>query len=139
MNVKPWQTLVIVSGLLLGTASVVYSVANFSEPRLEYEAHLIDAETGEYFVLDTRSYIPVLPALNPSTGKESLLLMGRDENGRWHVPRRYLAIGDSMRARNIEFKALDAQTGELTLPLGSPKRYVPPPLTPRGVDAETSR
>lgn len=122
MNVKPWQMIVIVLGLLIGGGLIIYTFATGSSDGLTYSMTLIDAETGDtYTIADYRDTPVILPAARPgTTDKYALIQIEKDDKGKWQV-------GDGAKrmfgAINVPIQAFDRDSGALVKQPGSTKKY----------------
>lgn len=124
MKVKPWQFVVIALGLLVGAGSLGYLVF-FTDgaPQVKQLMHCVDVETGEIYRINTEKNRLVLPARHPQTGRVCLLRIKKDDQGKWFVDGRDLGT-IKLLDEGVENKAVDAQTGDLLLPVKEPVEYV---------------
>jgi hypothetical protein len=123
MKIKLWQTIVIVTGLLLGSGLIIYTLfMSNNEPDVSYSMTLLDAETGDvYSVADYRGSGIILPAVRPGTNDQyALIEISKDSAGVWRISpgarRMYGAL-------NVPIKAFDQSSGDLTAQPGSIKKY----------------
>jgi hypothetical protein len=111
-SLKPWQVLI----LVLGVAAVgylVYRVAFTGKGtgQLADAIYGVDVATGEVFEYDVRSHAVVFPAVNPATGKRTVLPAGQAADGTWFIEERYIELAGGLGA---EPKAVtDRATGKV--------------------------
>lgn len=85
---KPWQIGVIALAVVAAGVSIVLTITRSDAPKISTERYLVDVSTGELFEIDV-SKGAFFPALNPQTGRRSLLPVKR-EGSEWVVESRYL-------------------------------------------------
>lgn len=113
MNAKPWQIVVIVVGLLIGVAGIVYVARPADKVKIADTVHVVDVTTGEVFKADISGRRTV-PTVNPETGKESLVRCYFDKaDGKWKVGSRDMAIVRYLQSQNVAVEAVDLRTGEI--------------------------
>jgi len=123
MKVKPWQMAVIVLGVLVGVGSLVWSLASADTVQINYDQHYVDVETGDIYVANTKKVFVGLPGRHPSTGRYTLLRLDKNASGDWYVNARDRAVATSLE-KDIQIKAVDMKSGELTDPKRKPVGYV---------------
>lgn len=113
MNAKPWQIVVIVVGLLIGVAGIVYVVRPAAKVKIADTVHVVDVTTGEVFKASIAGR-KTIPTVNPETGQESLVRCYFDEaDGKWKVGSRDMAIVRYLQSQNVAVEAVDLRTGEI--------------------------
>lgn len=123
MKLKGWQLAVIIIGLLVGGASVVWSLTQANPVSINMVLYCVDAETGDLYMIDAEKYPTILPARHPKTNKIALVRVTKDENGKWHVAGRDMQTLNQLD-QDVPNNAIDPQTGELKLPVKEPITYV---------------
>lgn len=122
MHAKPWQIAVVALGLIGGVAGIVYAVR--SNPGLDLAKSIlyVDAQTGELFDIEIPSKGSLgVPEKNPTTGKDTLLPVFKDDSGTWRVSERYRGSVGGMGVKPEEL-ALDAKTGVVKVKEGNPRK-----------------
>lgn len=119
---KPWQIAVVALGLLGGIGGVVYAVR--SNPGLDLAKSIlyVDAQTGELFdvVIPSNGSLGI-PEKNPTTGKDTLLPVFKDDAGTWRVSDRYKGSVGTLGLKPEEL-AVDPKTGVAKVKEGSPRK-----------------
>lgn len=123
MGAKPWQIGVIVVGLLVGCVSVAWAVFGKPDVNVNMIIHCIDVETGDIYRIDAEKNPLILPARHPTNNRVTLIRLGKDEKGTWHVTGRDMQTLDMLEkdAKNI---AVDENTGDIKTPVKAPIDYV---------------
>jgi hypothetical protein len=124
MNVKPWQIIVIVLGLLIGVGSVVYMLATTDGPRVKTIMYLVDVETGELYRADLEKLAVALPGQHPISHRTCLVRIIKDDSGKWVVGKRDRGLFAQLD-KDVQNKAVDPETGELLMPAKTPVEYAP--------------
>lgn len=122
MKLKGWQLAVIIVGLLVGGASVVWSLTQSNPVSINMVFHCVDVETGDLYTIDAEKYPTILPARHPKTNKIALVRVTKDENGKWHVAGRDIQTLNQLD-EGIVNNAVDPQSGDLKLPTKDPITY----------------
>ncbi len=121
-HAKPWQIAVVALGLIGGIGGVVYAVR--SNPALDLAKSIlyVDAQTGELFDVQIPSKGSLgVPEKNPTTGKDTLLPVFKDDSGTWRVSDRYKAVVVDMGLKPEEL-AVDPKTGVAKVKEGNPRK-----------------
>lgn len=123
MKPKIWQITVIVAGLLVGAASIVYSLAQLRSP-VQTVIHCVDVETGDVYRIDTSATPVILPARHPESGRINLVRVVKDESDHWLVVPRDLAMLN-MLDDGVRNQVVDAETGSVSGAKGTIQAYRP--------------
>jgi hypothetical protein len=113
-GVKPWQIGVIVVGLLVGTASAVYSFTRAGNVTLPHRSVWVDVETGDLFDVDTSRSPLLAPAMHPVTRRYSLLRTTKSDSGAVRIADRHMSILDELD-KAVKPEAVNLETGEVKL------------------------
>jgi hypothetical protein len=123
MQVKPWQMIVIVLGLLIGGGGILWASLGNESVDVSHVIHCVDVETGQIYRIDTSKSPVVLPARHPTTGRICLVRCSKDEHGSWIVgPRDRSTL--AMLDKDVKNVAINSETGELQGTIKAPIDYV---------------
>jgi hypothetical protein len=112
MKAKPWQIAVIVIGLLVAAGFMTWSFVGSDSGDVPRYYFLVDVESGQIYRVDRNKYSGMLiPAINPETGKRSLIGLAKDDKGFYVTPRDVESIKGL--EKDIKNNVVDAATGEL--------------------------
>lgn len=125
-KVKPWQLAVIVIGLLVGVASLGYSIVQGGEVKLNHIITLVDVQDGQLYEFDNRNTGVIIPARHPETGKIALLRVFQ-ENNEWKVIDRDMQLLGSLD-EGVKNEVVDPASGVAKVKSGPPQKYRLPPL-----------
>src|SRR5262245_55871968 len=120
---KPWQMVVIVVGIVLGSALLVYQcVVAGDKSQFATQINLVDVVTGDLIRSDKpKNKSMIFPVLNPAT-KTATLFPAQQEDGKWMVVPRYMAQARDALKNNKATVAVGLQTGQVKVANESPKR-----------------
>ena len=120
-NAKPWQIVVIVAACILVVGSLVYALTTGGPSvKTADQITLADVTTGQLWVASVKNRGIGIPAVNPDTGKQALVSVHQDEEGRWIAGSRGL---QAIKNLGITPTAVDAKTGQVQVTGDSPKRF----------------
>lgn len=123
MKIKSWQIGVIVVGLLVGVGSIAYTLTTGGGATIADHYFLVDVETGDLYKVNTKKYALYMPALRPGSDRRTLVPV-QQQDGVWHVGSNWLNPADM--PEDVEFKAVDRNTGEVSSGAKAPVWYTPP-------------
>jgi hypothetical protein len=115
MKAKPWQIVVIVAALVIAAVSVALTLRRNDQPKLSEDVMLVDVTTGQLW----KAARVGIPATNPETGKQSLVSVYQDQNGRWMTSNREVAVVTTL---GVQPTAVDTSTGEVKVTSDKAKR-----------------
>lgn len=119
---KPWQIAVVALGLIGGVGGVVYSFRSNPGLNLADSVPMVDVMTGELYDFEVpKKGSLVFPEINPTTGKETLFPIIKDDAGNWKLAERYAGGLKLLKAKPEEL-AVDSATGIVKVKEGKPKR-----------------
>lgn len=122
LHAKPWQIAVVALGLLGGIGGVVYAVRSNPGLDLASSVPMVDVITGELYDFEIpKKGSLVFPEINPTTGKETLFPITKDDAGNWKLAERY-AGGLKLLSVKPEELAVDPVSGIVRVKDGKPKR-----------------
>ncbi|MBX3386071.1 MAG: hypothetical protein KF768_05845 [Phycisphaeraceae bacterium] len=117
MKPKPWQTVLIAVGLLVGGGLIVYSLSGRDAVEIPDAYFLVDVETGQVFRASLSSNRVPIPAEHPETGRVSLIGATKGDDGKFFVSRRDLIMLSNLD-KSVTNSAVDASSGEIKLQPG---------------------
>lgn len=98
MEIQPGKLIAAI--VLLVVAAGIFWFYGRQPSVLPSQYNFVCVETGESYVISKRD-MKVIPAINPDTGKRTLLPVTEGEDGRIYISERYrLAIVDRLREEN---------------------------------------
>ncbi len=115
-DAKPWQLVVIAIGALGAIGGVTWVIMNDEPVELSHQVTLADVTTGELFTVSTKKRPVIIPEVNPGSGKQTLVRVEKNSEGKWVALRQDL---DSL-ADETERTAVDKDNRQVATK-GEPK------------------
>jgi hypothetical protein len=115
-DAKPWQIAVIAIGALGAIGGVTYVILHDEPVDLKHEVTLADVSTGELYTVSTKKRPVIIPEVSPTSGKQTLVRVQKDPQGKWKPLRQDLAS----LAEDADRSAIDQNSDELKAK-GEPK------------------
>lgn len=124
MKIKPWQLIVIVIGLLAAVSVTVWNLTSGDEIEVPDNYFVVDVESGQIYRVNRNRVTLDLPAVNPETGKVSIVGLDKNDTG-YYVNERDLSMLKMLGA-GVKNNAVDEKTGALKNPNDSIVDYKKP-------------
>lgn len=121
MKAKPWQIVVIALAFIAVGASTAYMLTS-SGPNVPSKIMLVDVSTGQLYEVNLRKHRVVLPARDPDQKQYRLFPIKKSASG-WTLTESGMAM---IRGTDVDVKAVNLSTGEVTQASSDVRQYVPP-------------
>ncbi|HLO40513.1 MAG TPA: hypothetical protein VK176_05775 [Phycisphaerales bacterium] len=117
-KLQPKHYALITAAVVALGAGLYFSMGG-PEPQLKDTMVLVDVASGQLYEFNTSSMSVVIPAINPESGKNSLMPVRKEADGKWRIPKRYL---DSLSEINeLGSGVTDKKSGEVRVTSETPK------------------
>ena len=90
-DAKPWQLVVIALGVLGGIGGVTWVIMHDEPVELSHQVTLADVTTGELYTVSTKKRPVIIPEVSPTSGKQTLVRVEKNAQGKWIALRQDLA------------------------------------------------
>jgi hypothetical protein len=124
MKAKPWQIVVIALAFVAVGASAAYMLTS-SGPDIPSRITLVDVTTGQLYEVNLKKYRVVLPARDPEQ-KQMRLFPVKKSGAGWVLTDTGMGM---IRGTDLDTKAVNLSTGEVTNASADVRQYVPPGAT----------
>lgn len=111
MKIKPWQLVVIVIGFLAALSVTVWNLTSGEDIKVPDNYFVVDVESGQIYRVNRNRVTLDLPAVNPETGRVSIVGLDKNDTG-YYVNERDLSMLKMLGA-GVKNNAVDEKTGAL--------------------------
>lgn len=84
-DAKPWQLVVIALGALGAIGGITWVIMNDEPVEMSHEVTLADVSTGDLYTVSTKKRAVVIPEVSPTSGKQTLVRVKKNAEGKWVV------------------------------------------------------
>jgi hypothetical protein len=117
-QLKPKHYILLVAAVAALAGGVYFSMGG-PEPVLKDTVVLVDVASGQLYEFNTANLSVVIPAVNPDSGKTSLMPVRKEADGKWRIPKRYLESLSEIS--DLGKDVTDKKSGEVKVSSETPK------------------